>query len=180
MAATWRLRRLSSLSKLCALLFLCLSLPAILSQNSPDINVDDALSANVMVEQEIADDSAAQDPNETGLDENELEDSAGLQNDQDLGIPEQAEEKEEGGGGGRGEGGGGEGGEASDVQEEAAKEALADAADKLLPEVIEETEEEKKNFAQILEIDQTAERKLQHDGDYHHPFHRPNIVEDGE
>ena len=179
MAATWRLRRLSSLSKLCALLFLCLSLPAILSQNSPDINVDDALGANVMVEQGIADDSAGQDPDETGLDQNDSEDSAGLQNDQDLGLPEQAEEKEEGGGG-RGGGGGEEGGEASDVQEEAAKEALADAADKLLPDVIEETEEEKKNFAKILEIDQTAERNLQHVGDYHHPFHRPNIVEDGE
>ena len=149
-------------------LLLCISFTAVLSQNSREINVDDAIGANVVFEKEHKD--PAKDTNEADLDVNES-DLVAQQNDQEQGILEQVVE---------GDGGGGGGGEQEDVQEESVQEAVADAADDLLPDVIEETEEEKKTYAEILEIDQAAQRNRTHEGDYHHPFHRPNIVEDGE
>jgi hypothetical protein len=51
--------------------------------------------------------------------------------------------------------------------------------DSLLPDTLEETPEETRMYATLLEIDKNATRKKMHDGDYHHPFHKPNIAEDG-
>ncbi|KAL8564448.1 hypothetical protein ACOMHN_017590 [Nucella lapillus] len=41
-----------------------------------------------------------------------------------------------------------------------------------------EKEEGEKRYAELVEIDPNATRKRVHDGDYHHPFHLPNIVVD--
>lgn len=68
--------------------------------------------------------------------------------------------------------------EASEALQEAAVEVLAEAADLLLPDVLEETQEEKKNYARLIEVDPNVKRNKTYDGAYHHPFHEPNIVED--
>ena len=145
-------------------------------QDSRDINVDDALSAKAVLEQES--DGPALDLNEPGSDSENQPELAGPRSDQEeggtlreeaadgeLGGVDEAQAQEE---------------EEVDAGEDSAKESLRDQVDDLLPDVLEETDEVAKNFADILEIDPTAVRNRTHDGDYHHPFHRPNIVEDGE
>jgi hypothetical protein len=64
--------------------------------------------------------------------------------------------------------------------QEAEAEAQALDRDSLLLDTLEETPEETRVYATLLEIDKNATRKKMHDGDYHHPFHKPNIAEDGE
>ncbi|KAK7094221.1 hypothetical protein V1264_007872 [Littorina saxatilis] len=151
MATITRLR-LSRLLKL-TLLLLSISSTFITAQNSREINVDDKLNADTVFENR--NENLVAEPNETGFDANR-EDGR-----EDTG----------------------------EAKSEAEREELAGAVDAELPEEIvgdevlvgegeSEGGQKGKNYARVLDIDQNVVRNKTYEGDHHHPFHQPNIVED--
>ncbi|XP_076451402.1 inactive C-alpha-formylglycine-generating enzyme 2-like [Babylonia areolata] len=154
------------------LLFTLLNMNVSLAQES--VQMDDALQFRSMLANQTEESPETDNPVETdpGKPVSDLplrrspDDDDLWEDEAQFDLEEEEEEEEE---------------EGTEEEKAAAEEALADAIDDALPEVIVDEvpkSVEAPRYAKILEIDQNATRKRVHDGDYYHPFHQPNIVDD--
>nr|KAG5692794.1 hypothetical protein BaRGS_002924 [Batillaria attramentaria] len=64
------------------------------------------------------------------------------------------------------------------VMEEDLADELEPREDETLEETVEETAEKRKKFLDTVELRQDVSRNRSHTGDYHHPYHKPDIVHD--